>query len=53
MDEMEKLIQQINDSLKPISDNIENNLKRLEKFTGEPNNYSYKPLNIEEIQSKS
>ena len=50
MDEIEKLIQQINNTLKPISDDIEKNLKILEKYTGVKETYTYTPITMDDIK---
>ena len=50
MKEIENLIQQINDALEPISKEIEQNLKSLEKYTGVEETYTYDPITMEDIK---
>lgn len=48
--QMEKILQELNNAFEPIGKDIEKKLKTLESITGVKEDYSFKPLTMEDLQ---
>lgn len=48
--DIDKILENLNSSFEPISKEIEQNLKKLEKITGIKEDYSFKPFSMEDLK---
>jgi hypothetical protein len=48
--DMDKILENLNSAFEPISKEIEQNLKKLEKITGIKEDYSFKPFSMEDLK---